>query len=80
MAGSPALAIMLPMTDTAASPSLATSRRFLLLPETSAGASGQRARVRRYRLTAVGAPRRVASFGPAQRDHHDFAHLKHSYD
>lgn len=31
-----------------------TSRRFLLLPEESAGVPGQRPRIRRYKLASIG--------------------------
>lgn len=33
-----------------------TSRRFILLPEESAGEPGQRPRIRRYKLASIGRP------------------------
>ncbi|HEX4107675.1 MAG TPA: hypothetical protein VHX88_06045 [Solirubrobacteraceae bacterium] len=67
------------MTNTASSPISSAPRRFVLLPEASHPAAGERVRIRRYRLATVGT-RRAPDFGPPAREPQDFAHLQRSYD
>jgi hypothetical protein len=45
---------ILAMNRLAANSSVTPPRRFILLPEETAGGSGQGPRIRRYRLTSVG--------------------------
>jgi hypothetical protein len=55
--------------------------RFLLLPEDKGSQTdAERPRIRRYRLTRMGARSKLPSLNPNERPADDFTHLRRTYD